>query len=134
MNFYQTLGIRATATKEEIDVAYNNAIKNADIERQLEVGMAYSILSNEDSRCAHDDELYNSLVNRNLEQDIVRYSAPQQYPHHNTHIVINNWPNFDKSNQSYSFDKTSPLISTAIWFMVGFGVVYLTLFILLVIG
>jgi hypothetical protein len=71
MNYYQILGVRATATQAEIEAAYRSLGTTSDIERQIEAGMAYTILSDEERRDAFDQELL-----RDLQRQEIRRSMP----------------------------------------------------------
>lgn len=58
MNFYQVLGVKATAPEEVILDAYERAFEpGMSVERQLEVHMAKTVLTDPAKRAQHDAEL-----------------------------------------------------------------------------
>lgn len=57
MNFYHILGISPTASHDQVEAAYRSIDqKNLPFEKQLEVCMAYSVLSDKERRAAFDAE------------------------------------------------------------------------------
>lgn len=128
MNYYQILGLRATATQEEIDVAYKAAGTSHDFERQLEVNMAYSVLSDEAKRDQFDAELLRDLQRKAIDQTPPPPStqsfsklADGEYFHHHYHTHTN------AENGDNSLLKTS-----LIWFIMAMATVFVVFFMAIV--
>ena len=123
MNFYQILGLRATATQEDIEAAYKDAGHSSDIERQLEVNMAYAVLSNAEKRDAFDEELLRSLKRQAIEtppppsrESFVKM-ADGEYIHHHNHV-----------HTTIESADSSLLKTGLIWFIMAMATVFVFFF------
>lgn len=77
MNYYKILNIPVTASSGQIEKAYHRYKSSEDLERKLEVSMAYTILSDKNLRDKYDRESGFSPCQRFEEKQCVPYHYDQ---------------------------------------------------------
>lgn len=123
MNYYQILGVRATATDREIQAAYEAAASTDDLERKIEAAMAHSILMDPDRRDKFDQDLLISLRQQELDRGraVPVLEAPTSFIHQHYHHHTAN-PTAD-----FSLLKTG-----VIWFIMAMATTFLFFFMTIV--
>ena len=121
-NYYEILGVKNTATKEEIKKAYREQAKkyhpdkhpdenSAKYEEKFkEIGEAYEILSDDEKRKKYDIKLENYLLyqqQKRSQQQSERYSSSNDNEHQKASSQNNSYSETQKDQQSYTGQSNS---------------------------
>jgi curved DNA-binding protein CbpA len=114
MNYYEVLGVKKSASQDEIKIAYKNLVKkyhpdvykgNKEFAENMtkEINEAYSTLSNETSRAEYDEEI-------SPKQATYTYTPPPQNPS-NSKYSYDNYKRTSSFGNSYDYYRRYRTVS-----------------------